>query len=373
MNGRDHHASATSSSRASSLHSRPRLKRARAGYRRSAAIQAGPYHSCPWQPARVFDISLIDPTLGLDFVPDRSNSAVDAVNINKRRVIGQVSGFTGPAGGNNNIAGPNGTQPTGDGYVWAGDGNSTVKIIDERSLQIVQTISTGGTMRADSIGYDPKDHIAAVVNDADSPPFVTLIYTPDGYRQILKRISFPDATNGLEQPVFDPRRGVFYLSVPQVGPNQEKGEVAIVDPVLRRVVGTLPVSNCQPNGAALGPKQQLLLGCSVANNAAARPLGTQVINALSGRLLATFTVGGSDEVSYDPTNQTFDLAARNNATGPVLGIIDASSLQLISAIPTATNSHSVAVDRINNEIFFPLTAGVNNTVCPNGCIGVYAP
>ncbi len=237
----------------------------------------------------------------------------------------------------------------------------------------MQTISTGGTARADSIGYDPKDHIAAVVNDADTPPFVSLIYTRDGYRTILKKISFPDATNGLEQPVFDAARGVFYLSVPQVGPNQKNGEVAIIDPILRRVIGHLPVSNCQPNGAALGPKQQLLLGCSVANTAAAAPLPTQVINRLSGRVLATISVGGSDEVSYDPTNQTYQLAARNNATGPVLGIVDAATLSLVSAIPTATNSHSVAVDPINNEVFFPLTAGASNTVCPKGCIGVYAP
>ncbi len=327
----------------------------------------------PGNPLAVFDISSIDPALGLYFLPDRSNSALDVVDISTRRVIGQVGGFVGAAGGHNDVAGPNGTQPTGDGYVWVGDGTSTVKIVDERSRLVVQTISTGGTARADSIGYDPKDHIAAVVNDADAPPFVTLIYTPDGYRQVLKKISFPEATNGIEQPVFDPRRGVFYVSVPQVGPNQKKGEIAIIDPVLRRVVGTLPVSDCQPNGAALGPKQQLLLGCSTANTTAAKPLPTQVINTLTGRVLATFAVGGSDEVSYDPTNQTYDLAARNNATGPVLGIIDAATLTQLSAIPTATNSHSVAVDPVNNEVFFPLTAGSSNTTCPNGCIGVYAP
>ncbi len=327
----------------------------------------------PGNPLASYDISSIDPTLGLYFLTDRSNNALDVVKINERRVIGQVGGFVGSAGGNNNIAGPDGSQPTGDGYVWAGDGNSTVKIIDERSLLVVQTISTGGTMRADSIGYDPKDHIAAVVNDADSPPFVSLIYTPDGYRQILKKISFPNATNGIEQPVFDARRGVCYVSIPQVGPNSKNGEIAIIDPVLRRVIGSLPVSNCQPNGAALGPKQQLLLGCSVANTSAATALQTQVINALSGRVLATFSVGGSDEVSYDPTNETYQLAARNNASGPVLGIVDAATLQLVSAIPTSTNSHSVAVDSINNEVFFPLTAGSANTVCPNGCIGVYAP
>ncbi len=327
----------------------------------------------PGNPLAVFDISSIDPTLGLYFLPDRSNNAVDVVNINDRRVIGQVGGFVGPAGGNNNIAGPNGTQPTGDGYLWAGDGDSTVKIIDERSLLVVQTISTGGTARADSIGYDRKDHIAAVVNDADTPPFLTLIYTPDGYRTILKKISFPNATNGIEQPVFDPARGVFYVSIPQIGTNQKNGEIAIIDPILRRVIGHLPVSNCQPNGAALGPKQQLLLGCSVANTAAATPLPTQIINRLSGKVLATLSVGGSDEVSYDPTNQTYQLAARNNATGPVLGIVDAATLSQVSAIPTATNAHSVAVDPINNEVFFPLTAGASNTVCPDGCIGIYAP
>ncbi len=326
----------------------------------------------PGNPLAVYDISSIDPTLGLYFVPDRSNSAVDVVSARNHRYIGRVAGFAGAANGDNNVAGPDGTQPTGDGYLWAGDGDSTVKIIDERSLLVVQTISTGGSARVDSIGYDPKDHIAAAVNDADVPPFVSLIYTRDGYRQILKKIAFPNATNGIEQPRFDPARGVFYISVPQIGANQKNGEIAIVDPVLGRVIGALPVSNCQPNGLALGPKQNLLLGCSVANTPAATPLPTQIISALSGRVLATLPVGGSDEVSYDSANQTYDLAARNNASGPVLGIIDATTRNLIGAIPTATNSHSVAVDPINNEIFVPLTAGGSNTTCPQGCIGVYA-
>ncbi len=343
-----------------------------------ASAAAPQYHlidtiAIPGNPLAVFDISSLDPRLGLDFVPDRSNNSVDFIDTNTRRVIAQVGGFAGPQGGNNNIAGPNGTQPTGDGYVWAGDGDSTVKVIDERSHLVVQTISTGGMARADSIGYDPKDHIVAVANDADTPPFVTLIYTPDGYRQVLRKISFPRATNGIEQPVFDSRRGVFYVSIPQVGADQKHGEVAIIDPVLRRVVGALPVANCQPNGAALGPKQQLLLGCSVANTQAAAPLPAQVINTLSGKVLATLPVGGTDEVSYDPTNQTWDLAARNNASGPVLGIIDARTLHVLSTLPTATNSHSVAVDPINNEIFFPLTATPTNTICPNGCVAVYAP
>jgi hypothetical protein len=31
----------------------------------------------------------------------------------------------------------------------------------------------------------------------------------------------------------------------------------------------------------------------------------------------------------------------------------------------------VAADPIFKNVFVPLTAGASNTICPNGCIGIY--
>ena len=149
-----------------------------------------------------------------------------------------MTGFTGPAGGDNNLAGPDGNAPTGDGLVWVGNGDSTVKVVDSRSMTIVQSISTGGTMRADEMAYDAKDKVLLVANDADSPPFVSLIYTPDGYGQVLARITFTNATNGIEASAYDPAKNLFYVNIPQVGSNEHVGEVAVIDPMLRKVIRT---------------------------------------------------------------------------------------------------------------------------------------
>ncbi len=65
------------------------------------------------------------------------------------------------------------------------------------------------------------------------------------------------------------------------------------------------------------------------------------------------------------------MAARNNATGPALGIIDAATNTWLRNVPTVAGAHSVAADRANNHVFVPLGAGPTNTVSTNGCIGVF--
>ena len=329
--------------------------------------------SIPGNPLGAFDISSVDPTLGLFFLSDRSNSALDIIDTTTNRVVGQVPGFSGAAGGDNSLAGPDGNVPTGEGLVWVGNGDSTVKVVDVRSQTIVQSISTGGKMRADEMSYDPVDHILLVANDADTPPFISLIYTPDGYRQVLARITFKNATNGIEASQFDPKRGVFYLNLPQVGSNGKNGAVAVIDPILRKVIKTISVENCQPSGLALGPNEDLFLGCSTTNDAANSPLASQIISAKTGIRLTTLSVGGSDQSVYNPGDHTYYTAARYNVAGPVLGVVDALTRTLITTVPTSTNSHSVAADKLNNHVFVPLTAGASNTVCANGCIAVYGP
>jgi len=86
--------------------------------------------------------------------------------------------------------------------LWAGDGDSTVKVIDLTIDKIVATMSSGGRFRADEMSYDPTDNIVLVANDADDPPFGSLISV--GNRSVLKEITFTDSTNGAEQSRYDP-------------------------------------------------------------------------------------------------------------------------------------------------------------------------
>ena len=77
------------------------------------------------------------------------------------------------------------------------------------------------------------DRSVLVVNNADTPPFATLINVnkTTGALTVVKRVTFDkihtgvDATNGAKQPVWDPVTGKFYLSIPQTGTNVKDGAV----------------------------------------------------------------------------------------------------------------------------------------------------
>ena len=45
------------------------------------------------------------------------------------------------------------------GHVWAGDGDSTIKVIDLKAMKVTDTIKTGGGTRLDEMAYDPKNMI----------------------------------------------------------------------------------------------------------------------------------------------------------------------------------------------------------------------
>ena len=168
----------------------------------------------------------------------------------------------------------------------------------------------GGVLAAEII-----DQVVLIANPDDDPPFVTLISTTT--RTIRGKLAFPDATDGIEQPVWDPVTRRFYQAVPETKANPG-GEVAVIDPKMMTVTATLPVILCHPHGLAVGPNDELLLGCSAGKDAR-----SIILNRRTGAVVATLTeVGGSDQVWYNPGDQRYYLAARENPSGPVVGVID---------------------------------------------------
>ena len=77
-------------------------------------------------------------------------------------------------------------------------------------------------------------------------------------------------------------------------------------------------------GLALGPRGNLLVGCSDDTVAAGFKAVSLLLDPVSGKILRTFhQVGGSDEVCFDSARGDFVLAVVGNPGGPVLGVIDA--------------------------------------------------
>jgi hypothetical protein len=259
------------------------------------------------------------------------------------------------------------------------------------------------------------DNLLLPVNNADDKPFATLIkvnpntgrLTQPANVEGVDRITFTDATNGAEQPVWDPGTGMFYISIPEIngpGGKGDTGAVKRINPHTAKVEKTFEVKHCQPAGLALGPHGDLLAGCSVIFNTAgtvwlglndpntAAPIQV-VLDAKTGAIDKIVAgVGGSDEVWFNPGDGRYYTASRANpgavpngsnpTTNPVLGVIDAESQTLVQLVPTFNTpnptqppprgtAHSVAVNAHNNHAFVPLPANNVFPGCLTGCIAVF--
>ena len=368
----------------------------------------------------VFDISFVDQTTQTYYVADRSNAVVDVVDTRSNTLISQISakpafkGFTG----NNATSGPNGVVAAFP-WLFVTDANSRVVSINLHNGNTVGDVSTGGAagLRADELAYDPSDGLLLVVNNADTPPFATLVRVnqTSGALTVVKRVTFDtahtgvDATNGAEQPVWEPVTGKFYVSIPQTGPNAKDGAVVRISPA-GTVEAQYPIQFCQPAGLTLGPNLDLLANCSTVFDIAGNPWDpTKNVTAAPIQVILDARTGAIDKIvpgvgagdeawfnkgdgnyytasSASPLRPTEVVAAPLTAQGAaILGVIDASEKTLKQLVPTfnvpavttgpllhaASTAHSVAANSENNHVFMPI--GANNVFpnCLTGCIAVY--
>ncbi len=342
-----------------------------------------------------FDIGYVDPVIGLYVLADRGNNAIAVIDTATNTVLNQLAkgAFKG-ATGSNDTSGPDGVLIVDHREVWAGDGNSTIKVIDLFTQQVTRTIFTGGVNRADQLCHDPRDHVVLMANDADSPPFVTFIPTrgPNAY-QVVRSIKMdgsngaPKASHGIEQCQWSHRTGKFYLNLPEVGGigrDTSPGAVVVLDPKSMTIekIFSVPLASCAgPRGMAVGPDHQILLGCGAPGPGGNHP--SVIIDERDGHVIATLAnESGADAVAFNPGDDRYVLA-RPAAVGPsqLLGVVDADTLRPEASVPTALagapTAHSVAVDPIMNQIYVPIPAG-HSRVCSAaggndvlGCIAVF--
>ncbi len=325
----------------------------------------------PGQTLTNFDIGFVDQKTGQYYLADRSNAAIDIFDTKTDRYTGRVGMFVGAivkdGKVDNDTSGPDGVVAI-ETALWAGDGDSTIKIIDLATQKTLATIATGGKMRVDEMAVDPKDHVFIGVNNAEDPPFATLISTgPD--HKIVGKVVFQDATDGAEQPAYNPDDGLFYVSIPELDKEPKHGAVAVIDPRNARLVKMLPVDNCHPNGLAFGPKHNFVLGCNA--DGKQMPAVTTIMNSDTGAVIATVPgLGGADMVNYNARNNQYYTASRANPSGPVLGVIDAGTNTLVQEIAIQGGSpHSVTSREANGHVYVPVAAVGGG----DGTIHVYSP
>src|SRR5579884_363543 len=109
---------------------------------------------------RSFDISWVNPDRAEYYLGDRSNAGIDIIDTRTNTFKRTITGFVGivlngstPPGVNNAKSGPDGVTSHGR-WLYGGDGNSTLKVIDldaPNASAIKQTIPTGGSFRVDEM------------------------------------------------------------------------------------------------------------------------------------------------------------------------------------------------------------------------------
>jgi hypothetical protein len=181
------------------------------------------------------------------------------------------------------------------------------------------------------------------------------------------------------------------------------------------VEATFTVKFCGPAGLALGPKQDLFIGCNMVfdtagnvwdpTKAVAADPRDVIIDAKTGKIDATvFGVGAGDEVWFNSGDGNYYATGSGSPQRPLpattamgstpAGVVDAKDQKLLQLFPTynvpavttgptsgqhpAGTSHSITANAANNFVFVALPA--NNAFlspdgkknCLTGCVAVFA-
>ena len=368
----------------------------------SSAAIAGPYsllttiaipttaeNMQPGGAMTAFDISFAD-TTGFYYFADRSNASVDVINGNdlKAGVVNQIGGFAGQQA-HTSTSGPDGVlvaHTGGNAILFAGDAGSTLRtfnVNNPTSAITGGTLNTGGKFRVDEMAFAPGPNLVMVANNADMPAFATLVNASLAPTTAHGNITIPGqvSAGGMEQSVWDPHTGTFFVSIPSFN-GADAGGIAEIDTNGNVIANgtinfsTLGIASCSPAGLALGGSGNLMVGCGTA--------GTQtlVVNPKTGAIVTTITsVSGSDELWYDPRLGDFYVTGTNAAGDRVIDVINDSayltrqSIDLTALGADSVNAHSVAVNPLNGDIFVPLpgtTVAGADTLCPRGCVAVFS-
>ncbi len=369
-----------------------------------------------------FDISYVDPLTGYDYVADRSNAAVDIINGATNKVVAQAGvGIFGGQQLQTPQSGPDGVVVADNGTtatLYAGNGFTTLtpspphapsstllsfNVTNPMAPTLLNVLSTGGQNRVDEMAFSgfsntnsASNNILIVANNAEPGPpagvlpFATLvngstgtIINPPG-KIFIPNTPSPADGGGLEQSVWDPKTGTFFVSVPAFNGAGNPGGVAQINTAGAVIAsydfGTLSggaITSCSPAGIALGASGNLLVGCGATKSQTV--LLNPTANGGAGAIVKTFSgISGSDELYYDPASGDYFVTG-DDATGAnrIFGIIgDATDTLLETLALPDVNAHSIAVDPLNGEVFVPLegsvVGGAQDPLCPSGCIAVFA-
>jgi YVTN family beta-propeller protein len=202
---------------------------------------------------------------------------------------------------------------------------------------IIGTVNTGGKGTADEMDYDPVHNKLYVANADDG-----IIAVIDGKtNQLIKK--FDNVGPTLEQPRYNAKDGMIYVN------STEANQIIQFDPATDTLVKKIDVIDpTNPTGLAINPTtNKALLGCS---NKTKQHL--TVWDFTTQKVASTTDKAGSADVTlYDPVANVYLAACSGFTCGPVVAILDGTTGNFITNVPTFPGAHVLTYDETNRMVY----------------------
>ena len=276
-----------------------------------------------------FDGVEADQTAHRLYLADRTNSKVQTIDISaaQPRFAGSIDV----------AAPPNGLAVAPELHrLYAGLSGGTLAVIDTQAdsptyMQVVKSITVNAAADADLMDYSPS--LQRVFVSTGSGGEVV------GVSTILNEVKERYTLNTeIGQPRYDAADGMLYVTT--LGTDS----LLRINPADGKVVNTIKVAGCRPNGLAINPGRQLALTTCRSSVAA--------INLRTGAYDVNRVVAGGDIVSYDAAVDRFVVASPHDRTDSAVGVFygDATFLGSVAATPAA---HGAAFDSAHGLVYAP--------------------
>jgi len=262
---------------------------------------------------------------------------VVVVDLDANTVVGEIA----PAPGVHGIA----VAPDlGRGFVSNGR-ESTVSIVDSKTLQIVGTVKTGEN--PDAILYEPSQREVYAFNHTGHS--VTVFDAGTG--EVRATIALPGVA---EFAVLDPKAARVFVNV------EDRNEIAAIDTKTHAVVATWPLApGEEPTGLAFDPEGRRLF-------AACGNQSLVMVDAATGRVLASVPIGpGADGAAFDPgTGLAF--ASSSDGTLTVARPEGRDKLVVVQTLGTPKRSRTMTLDPTTHRLYVAAAEFGAPTTGPDG-------
>ncbi|HWA62382.1 MAG TPA: hypothetical protein VG939_13460 [Caulobacteraceae bacterium] len=222
--------------------------------------------------------------------------------------------------------------PGTDVLVMSSSADDTARLIDARDGRTLASIPVAAK-DADGVAYDPATGDVVVIS-ADGGA-LTLIDP----RQ-RKAVGSLALGTPLEFGAPD-GAGAFYVNL------SDADQVAVVDLKAMKVTARYPLPGCdKPTGLAYVSGGRVIADC--------RNGGVDILDAHTGKALATFTVGGfPDAVLYDAARQLAYVPSALSGTLTVIALAGPKDNTIVATVPTQPGARTGAVDPVSGRVWLP--------------------